>query len=69
MPLGILAWIFAKDDLKAMDAGMMDQGGRSNTEAGRICGMISTILTIIIFSLAGIVFAVGFISALLSPHR
>jgi hypothetical protein len=43
-PLGIVAWIIGSGDLKQMDAGSMDPAGRSLTNAGRICGMIGTIL-------------------------
>jgi len=46
-PLGIAAWLMGSGDLKAMDAGTMDPAGRSNTNAGKICGMIATILMII----------------------
>jgi hypothetical protein len=50
-PLGIAAWIMGNKDLKEMDAGTMDASGRSNTNAGRICGMIATILAGIILVL------------------
>lgn len=43
-PLGIAAWIMGNADIKEMDAGTMDPSGRSTTNAGRICGMIGTIL-------------------------
>jgi len=43
-PLGIAAWIMGNGDLKQMDAGTMDPTGRSVTNAGRICGIIGTIL-------------------------
>lgn len=43
-PLGIVAWIMGSGDLKQMDAGAMDPTGRSVTNAGKICGMIATIL-------------------------
>lgn len=43
-PLGIFAWIMGNSDIKEMDAGRMDPSGRSTTNAGRICGMIGTIL-------------------------
>jgi hypothetical protein len=46
-PLGIFAWIMGNADLKAMEAGTMDPAGRSNTNAGRICGIIGTVLLII----------------------
>jgi hypothetical protein len=35
------------NDLKEMDAGTMDPSGRSTTNAGRICGIIGTILMIL----------------------
>lgn len=53
-PLGIAAWIMGNGDLKEMDAGTMDPSGRSNTNAGRICGIIGTVLLII-----GVVVGIG----------
>jgi DNA-directed RNA polymerase subunit RPC12/RpoP len=44
IPLGILAWIWANQDLQKMNAGLMDPEGRSATEAGKACGIGSTIL-------------------------
>lgn len=46
-PLGVFAWVMGRNDLKEMDAGAMDPSGRANTKAGKICGMISTILLLI----------------------
>lgn len=43
-PLGIAAWVMANGDLAAMNAGTMDPSGRSTTEAGRILGIIATVL-------------------------
>ena len=43
-PLGIAAWIMANGDLKQIDAGTMDPTGRSTTNAGRICGIVGTVL-------------------------
>ena len=64
-PIGIAAWVMGSGDLKQMDAGLMDPSGRSTTNAGRICGIIATILTIIAVVI-GILFAVlGVGSALL----
>jgi hypothetical protein len=42
--LGPIAWIMGRNDLREMDAGRMDDTGRGNTNAGRICGMIATAL-------------------------
>ena len=44
-PFGIAAWIIGNDDLKQIDAGMMDPAGRGITNAGKICGMVGVILT------------------------
>ena len=52
---GIPAWIMGSADLKEMDAGTMDPEGRGITNAGKICGMIGCILTIVV-----IVFQVAF---------
>ena len=40
----IAAWVMGRKDLKDMDAGAMDSAGRGTTNAGRICGMIGTLL-------------------------
>src|SRR5512136_2584568 len=50
-PLGIAAWVMGKRDLKEMDAGTMDPSGRGHTNAGRICGMIGTLLASAVFML------------------
>jgi predicted Zn finger-like uncharacterized protein len=42
--LGLVAWIMGSHDLKEMRAGRMDPEGESQTNTGRICGMISTLL-------------------------
>jgi hypothetical protein len=44
---GIIAWVMGKNDLRQMDAGIMDPSGRGLTQAGKICGMVSVILAII----------------------
>lgn len=41
---GIIAWVMGNADLKAMDAGTMDPTGRGITQAGRIIGIVGTIL-------------------------
>ena len=55
----IPAWIMGSNDLKEMDAGMMDPSGRSLTNAGRILGMISTILNILAVLLVFLLMALG----------
>ena len=44
---GIVAWIMGNTDLAEMKAGRMDPEGESQTQTGRICGMIATILAIV----------------------
>ena len=47
---GVAAWIMGKGDLQKIDAGQMAPEGRGLTNAGKICGMISVILNIIVFA-------------------
>jgi hypothetical protein len=58
--LGPIAWIMGTNDLKEIRAGRMDPEGESLTDAGRICGMIATIL-----SIAGVVVACCVVSYLM----
>ena len=58
-PLGIAAWVMGSGDLKEMDAGTMDPAGRGTTQAGKICGMIGTVMFIISLVIVGIVFMFG----------
>ncbi|KKL57073.1 hypothetical protein LCGC14_2239040, partial [marine sediment metagenome] len=44
---GIIAWVMGNSDLRKMDHGIMDPTGRDMTQAGRICGIISTIITVV----------------------
>ena len=41
---GLPAWLMGNTDLNEMDSGLMDPEGRGLTNAGKILGMISTIL-------------------------
>jgi hypothetical protein len=67
-PLGIAAWIMGNGDLKEIDAGAMDPSGRSLTSAGRICGMIGTILLGLSILIFIALFALGMAGALLGHH-
>ena len=62
-PLGIAAWIMGNGDLKEIDAGAMESSGRSLTNAGRICGMIASILMILGVLIAIAVFGLGILGA------
>jgi predicted Zn finger-like uncharacterized protein len=61
--LGIIAWILGANDLKEMRAGRMDPSGESQTNTGRICGMISTLLgavgVLLCCSIYGIILMAG----------
>ena len=46
-PLGIAAWLMGNNDLREMNAGLMDPSGRGATSAGRICGIIGSLLMIL----------------------
>ena len=45
---GIIAWVMGNKDLAEMNAGSMDPAGRGLTQAGKICGMISVALQVIV---------------------
>ena len=55
---GIAAWVMGNTDLREMAAGRMDPTGRDITQAGRICGIVGTIL-VLIPTLIIIVVAIG----------
>lgn len=63
-PLAIAAWVMGAGDLKEMDAGTMDPGGRGVTQAGKICGIIGTILLVIGIIVFAIIFAFGLAAGL-----
>ena len=43
---GVIAWVMGHKDMKEMDAGRMDPAARGLTKAGKICGIISVIISI-----------------------
>jgi predicted Zn finger-like uncharacterized protein len=61
--LGIIAWVLGSNDLKEMRAGRMDPEGESQTNTGRICGMISTLMGAVVAllccSIYGIILMAG----------
>jgi len=67
-PLAIAAWVMGAGDLKQIDAGTMDPAGRGTTQAGKICGIIGTILLIVTIVAVGIVFVLGMGAAIASKH-
>ncbi len=67
-PCGIAAWVMGSGDLKQMDAGTMDRSGRSLTNAGRICGIIATILLVLGIVAAIAALGLGVMGALVGHH-
>jgi predicted Zn finger-like uncharacterized protein len=53
---GIIAWVMANTDLAQMRAGRMDPEGESQTNAGRICGIIGVVLHVLILLVAAAFF-------------
>ncbi len=45
--LGPIAWAMSSNDLAAIDRGELDPRGRGTVTAGRVCGIIGTILMIV----------------------
>lgn len=61
MPLGICAWIMGLSDLRKMRQNEMDPLGESSTQAGWICGMIGTILSVGLFGCCGFTMLAGMV--------
>ncbi len=61
--LGIIAWVMGKSDLREMDAGRMDPSGRGTTQAGKIMGMIATLLPLAILAVWLIVVVIAVVIA------
>ncbi|MBI1901648.1 MAG: hypothetical protein HYS13_11140 [Planctomycetia bacterium] len=45
--LGPIAWVMGNNDLAEMAAFRMDRTGEGMTQAGRICGMVATIVCLV----------------------
>lgn len=43
-PLGIVAWVMGQNEVNAIDAGRRDPAQRGTANAGRIIGIIATVL-------------------------
>ena len=62
-PLGIVAYIFGKNDLAEMDAGVMDPSGRGTTNVGRILGIVAMVFLVIQILFIGVRLLTGKVSA------
>ncbi len=62
---GIVAWILANSDLRAMEEGRMDPTGEGITKAGKIISIISIILNVLgtIVAIIMLVLGVGLAAA------
>lgn len=65
---GIIAWVMGSADLREMEAGRMDPTGRSMTQAGKICGMIGTILWGAGFCIYVLIFLLGLAGAVVGAR-
>ena len=61
--IGIIAWVMGNTDLQKMQAGQMDREGEGLTKAGKICGMISVILAIVMILIWILIMVIGGIGA------
>jgi predicted RNA-binding Zn-ribbon protein involved in translation (DUF1610 family) len=62
IPLGIAAWLMANYDLRAIAAGQMDPAGEGLTRAGKIVGIITCCLGVLVIGLFMAFFIVGVLS-------
>ena len=46
-PLGIVAYLFGRNDLAEMDAGVMDPSGRGTTNVGKILGIVASVFLVL----------------------
>jgi len=68
-PFGIAAWIMGRNDLREMNAGRMDPDGRDQTNAGRILGIVATVLLLIQLAVVTLFFLVfGGLALFASTH-
>ncbi len=65
-PFGIAAWVLGNTDLREMDAGIMDPSGRPLTQAGRVIGMIATLMACAGLLIGAVFFLVGFMGAMMN---
>lgn len=53
LALGISAWVLGGQDLARMRRGLLDPDGRATTQAGRVCGIIGTVLNLLFLITCG----------------
>jgi phage FluMu protein Com len=62
IPLGIAAWVMANYDLRAIAAGEMDPAGEGLTRAGKIMGISTCSMGVLLIALFVVVFFAGILS-------
>jgi len=69
--LGPIAWILGNEDLKKIRAGKMDPEGESSTSTGRTCGMVGTIIGLVLLAIVVVflLFSLTLFSALFHHIR
>ncbi|HLN27832.1 MAG TPA: hypothetical protein VK395_08810 [Gemmataceae bacterium] len=60
---GPMAWVMGNNDLREMRAGRMDREGEQTTNAGRICGIIGSILFLVGCAFYAVIIGFGVLAA------
>jgi hypothetical protein len=66
-PLSIFAWVMGNTDMRKIREGTMDPEGEGTTQAGRICGIVGTVLMIMQCAFFAIYLVIIF--AVLGAHQ
>jgi hypothetical protein len=61
--LGPVAWVMGNEELRRIDSGQVDPMTRNAASAGRVCGIVSTMLMLV-----GVVVGVGFVMLYAMSH-
>ena len=69
VPLGIVAWVLANEDLRGMDAGTIDPSGRQQVKTGKVLAIVSLVVGALYVLLIGSLFVAGFVSAALEDSQ
>ena len=55
----VAAWVMGSSDLREMRCGRMDPGGSGVTQAGRVLGMVYSLLWLVVLVILMLVFMIG----------
>jgi hypothetical protein len=64
LPLGIAAWVMGNNDLREIEAGRMDPAGEGLTRSGKIVGIISCGLTLLLVAIGVIMVVIAIVADL-----